>query len=64
MNHKKYIGKKLRELVNDEYFCGGYYIVEGCRNSHAFSDEKCLDMIIESISDLCGDCTYWIKLKK
>lgn len=63
INHQNYIGKKLRDLVNDPHFCGGYYIVGNCNSKHPFSDEKYLNMMIEDISDVASDYTYFIKLK-
>lgn len=66
MNHKEYIGKKLRDLISDPSMSAIYYLVVTKKRTYhlgdIMNDEEYLDQTITEISSLCSDYTYWIKL--
>lgn len=64
IDHNNYIGKPLKELVNDLFsYAINFYRVDGKSLLNLYKDENYLNKIIKEISDVNGDCTYTITLK-
>lgn len=80
MNHSNYIGKTLKEFIDDlKDFQNGFYIIMTPYETLSLIElievldvydylgkdkNKFLDLEIESISDISADCTYWIKARR
>jgi hypothetical protein len=68
ITHDYYIGRKLKDLIDDinkkAPHALNYYIVQGMNLSSHLpkiqNNEDYREWIIESISDLASDYTYWI----
>lgn len=68
MNHKKYTGKQLKELIKatPSYAINFYevsYDEKIYHLSEMINDENCINKTIKSISNLASDYTYWIQLE-
>lgn len=68
MEHKLYIGKTLKELLENtpKFAIGLYLIIINDKVFHLkdiMNKKEYLEKIILEISDLCPDYTYWISLK-
>lgn len=80
MDHSNYIGKTLKEFIDDlQDWEKGFYIVMTPYETLSLTElievldvydylgkdkNKFLNLEIKSISDQSADCTYWIKTRR
>ncbi|MCY9738166.1 hypothetical protein M5X17_31225 [Paenibacillus alvei] len=68
MNHDEYIGKQLKELVNDapDYAINYYLLIHKGKHKSlrsVLNNDKLLDRKIKNISKLYPDYSYYIYLE-
>lgn len=70
MEHSLYIGKTLKELIDDcPTFALNFYLIGGCGDGYKslkniITHEACTQRIIKSISSVHSDYSIYIELEK